>query len=664
MVLLKHSDFYHLVHSTLMRLSALLHQHTVEHPEAQGEWDLSLSHLSTFCDLADDEDQGSGASRHTVSLELYEMLLRLLVNIVLLEPPEVISQLLLCGTVDLLIKHLRSIVCNIRTSPLHLQVTETALILIGTVLKHKPSEAHSLAQDTSLVHLTLVILSSEVGRPSLCLASLEVLNALVCGGGWGAIRVAQWISVSPALTFHPIVVALHSSFPVTLQSAAGAFLTNLLRAVLHHEPSVTQTDLRTAINRALDDHTKLSGSHKVYLGWELASHIIHLVCDLPNSQDKNNNSDGSQAKSTKVSPDLKHMLLDALKLLLIISQSAKDCAFHLQRFLLPQVTQSFRLIHEKLDNINLRITSNLMKNKDVKEYVSAAVRNLEVVTNWVEDRRYDECVSETLIPLLHPLWTSALRTPTLLTAILRFLLTASAHHKACLVLTRTSGLPGVLLSTSRTKRPLLSCITTQVTQLLTRLFSCSRVSASDVQELSRESFTLCVSILTNCARLQECVYIMNKLDVVSTIMRWLESRIAIEQSQPFARFLALHTTHYESQMVLCKIVGWVDTITALTQQERLQRDALRILANMSLNHHALPSLLASTKLISTVLGFIEGMEDNTELTLIILWSLVANNQRGKAALKKHPIMPLLNHLLECQDGRKKELSQRILDIMK
>ncbi|KAK3876745.1 hypothetical protein Pcinc_018481 [Petrolisthes cinctipes] len=639
MVLLLHSDFYHKVHSTLVRLNALQHQHTVEHPEAPGEWDLSLSHLSTFCDMPDDEGQGGGGSedcRLTVSLELYEILLRLLVNIILLKPPDVIPQLLSCGTVDLLIKHLRFIVCNIRTSSPHLQVTETALVLIGAVLKHKPSEAHYLAQDTSLVHLTLVVLSSEVGKASLCLVSLEVLNALVCGGGWGAIRVAQWISVSPALTFHPIVVALHSSFPVALQSAAGAFLTNLLRDVLHHEPLVTQTDLRTAITGALDDHTQLSDGHKICLGWELASHIVHLVCDLPDthSQDKNNNSDVSLAKSTKVRPDLKHQLLDALKLLLVISQSAKDCAFHLQNFLLPQVTQPFKVIHEKLSSINLHITGNLMKNKDVKEYVSAAVQNLEVATNWVEGRRYDEKVSETLIPLLHPLWTSALHTPSLLTAILRFVMTASAHHQACLVLTRTSGLPGVLLSTSRTKRPLLSCVTTQVTQLLTRLFSCNRVSASDVHELSRESFILCVSILTNCARLQECVYVMNKLDIVSTVIRWLESRIAIEQSQPLARFLVLHTTHHESQMALCKIVGWVDTILDLTHQDRLQTDALKILANMSLNHHAVPSLLASNHLISAILGFVECAEDNTDLALVILWSLVANNQRGKALITK------------------------------
>lgn len=68
--------------------------------------------------------------------------------------------------------------------------------------------------------------------------------------------------------------------------------------------------------------------------------------------------------------------------------------------------------------------------QEIKEDAFLAIQYLEVANNWVKGRgRWIETVGEVLVPLLHQLWTPALRTPPLLTAMLTFMVTASAHHQ-------------------------------------------------------------------------------------------------------------------------------------------------------------------------------------------------------------------------------------------
>lgn len=57
-------------------------------------------------------------------------------------------------------RQLRYVVSLIQTSELHLKVVETAMVFLCTVLKYDPTQVLPLARDTSLGHLTLVVLSS------------------------------------------------------------------------------------------------------------------------------------------------------------------------------------------------------------------------------------------------------------------------------------------------------------------------------------------------------------------------------------------------------------------------------------------------------------------------------------------------------------------------
>lgn len=66
-------------------------------------------------------------------------------------------------------RQLRYVVSLIQTSEVHLKVVETAMIFLCTVLKYDPTQVLPLARDTSLGHLTLVVLSSGKLHVAMCI---------------------------------------------------------------------------------------------------------------------------------------------------------------------------------------------------------------------------------------------------------------------------------------------------------------------------------------------------------------------------------------------------------------------------------------------------------------------------------------------------------------
>nr|XP_045603670.1 rotatin-like [Procambarus clarkii] len=676
MVLLEHCKFYSVVHSCLAKLSVSKEQLAVNSKfTSAGEWDMSLSRLSSFYVPESDNhstdgnlsDVNDGSTLHT-SIELYESLLRLLINILLLQPTQVISQLSSHNIISLVITQLRFTVCHVKCSEYHLKIVEKALLLIAAILKHDPTRAPSLARDTGLVHLCLVVLSSGIERSSVAVVSLEVLNALLCGRGWGAVRVVEWISASPALTLRPIVMGLHSCAPLEHQTATLAFVTNLLHEVFHSEIGKKQ-ELQAAISGALDVPVELLSEQRVCAGWELSRYLIQLICGLPNSEDPNTLTAGKQKVETL---NIEHIsqCLDCLKMLLLVSYSAKEAGHHFRLFLLPTLAKPLSDFENKLRTINIHITTQLMKNKETKESICKIIQHLEVATNWIESRgNWSVSVGESFVPLLHPLWAPALRAVALMEAVLRFLLAASAHHEVCMFLTRTSGLPGVLLSTSRTKRPLLACITIAVCQQVAKLLTSNRNLTLCFTDFSKDSFLAAISVLINCARVHECAFVMNKHDLVASLMKWFECKVAIEEGMTITRslvkLLVILTRHHDSQIAVCKSYGWLGIIHYLVLQDGLQQDALRIMANISLNHYLAHSMLASEDMIKTIIDIIKngGNEAWIEVALRILWALVCNNQRGQAIIKQHPVIPMLKHLAESQTGKIGSLSENILDIL-
>lgn len=651
MSLLQHCNFYSLVLTSLSHLT--VGPGPAETSSSAGqEWDLSLSHLSSFGPGEREEDEEEGGQSHT-SIQLYGATLKLLINLMLLDPSQVVPQLFSHGLVTVVVKQLRSLVSHIEFSQSHLQATEASLVLLRVVQRHQPALSATIACNTGLEHLALGVLAADL----LPLVSLEVLAALLEEGGWGAVRVVEWVTVCPSPILCPIVTALHVSAPGHLQAAAASFLIGLTQVVLHGREA-SQQNLHPTLTGALDTPATMPGNKALCPGWELCRHLVQLVCDAPQTPD---------------SAVLGHLFLECLKLLLLISHSAREAAFHLRPCLLPLLAWPLQALQEKVTSVNLHISGNLLRCKDTKEEVLASIQSLEVATNWVLGGSGIEDVCETLLARLHPLWVPALHTPSIMKALLDFLLSSTALHQCCILLTRTSAMPGVPVSATRTRWPLLACVATMVCQYLGRLAEETGGLSHCFKTLSKESLDRALSVVTNCARVPECTFILNKVDMVGSVMRWLECRAALQEGVAVTcrvvQLLSLLTTHQESCKVLLKSQHWTATIKELAAHKLIRLHALRVAATMALGCHSSASLLAQGGLVETLLEVLaqEKEEQNEtkccEIALVTIWALAANNQRGKSILRQSPLRHLLRHLAETATDRRATLAKTILPML-
>ncbi|KAG0719705.1 Rotatin [Chionoecetes opilio] len=535
MALLQNCNFYSLVLTSLSHLNVRPVQTGV--PPANQEWDLSLSCLSSFGPVDSVEEE---ESQGLTSIQLYEATLKLLVNLVLLSSDQVVPQLFSHGLLTLVITQLRFLLAHIKSSQPHLQAIEVTFVLLRAVLRHQPAQAATIARDTGLEHLALVVLAANL----LPLASLEVLATLLAEGGWGAVRVVEWVVNCPSSILCPVIVALHASNPSHLQAAAASFLTGLTQVVLHSREA-SQQGLNVSLTGALDMQMLMPGGNALCPGWEICRHLIQLVCDTQPSQEP---------------ATLRILLLECLKLLLLVSQSARQAAFHLRPSLLPALAHPLQALQVKLTTVNLHISGNLLRCREVKVEVLASIQTLEVAANWVTGRNGVEDVCEALLGFLHRLWIPAQHTPSFLKALLEFFLSSTARHRCCVLFTRTTAMSGVSVSATRTRWPLLACVATLVCQQLGRLSGKTRNRSLCFQTLSRDNLDVALSVLINCARVPECVVVMNKLDMVGSSVKWLECRAALQEgvtitSRVLSLLVLLTTTKSPGQFYSSQGIG-------------------------------------------------------------------------------------------------------------
>ncbi|XP_068219569.1 rotatin-like [Palaemon carinicauda] len=665
MVLLQHCNFYRIMRMSVFKLCISSWLPEIDfHQSKRAEWDFSTSHLSSLCAPADDglgsidslseEDWRNGKGSSLVSVQLYESLLRLFTNLVLLQPSQVINQLCSHGIINMVIKQLRYIVPLLNVSESYFQAVETALIFLCTVLKHDSSLARSLTRDTSLVHLIMAVLTSGIDKEYTRIVGFELLNILTHGGRLGTSQIIDWVTASPALTLRPLVLSLHSSSPRGLQTAATSFLISLLYSVLDGD-NLQDGTVESNLSKMLDTPVKLLNDQDICPGWEICRHLIQLICFVSDIDEIPGQAVQKKRELSSVELEHQTLLLEGMKLTLLLSHSAKEAAHHYRLFFMPVLLKPFTDLQVKIQAVNLHITTQLMNKKDLKEPIQEVIQRLELATNWVDGRGpWTVTIAESMLPLLHCLWVPTLRTPALLTVTLKFVMSASAHHQACLYLNRTSGMPGVLLSASRTSHPLLANITTVVCQQLSRYLNNNRGSVLEFKDLPTEIMEIAVSLLTNCARLQECISVMIKHDLVSSVMKWLDSKHAYEEGMsvtiPILKLLVVLLSHKESQMAVCKSNRWVSTLHGLLQHASLLKEALTAVANMSQNHHAARCILGSEFFVNDVVSLVRQHESEEvlKLALVIIWSLIANNKRGQAILKRFPLQPDLKYLIQIQ----------------
>ena len=162
------------------------------------------------------------------------------------------------------------------------------------------------------------------------------------------------------------------------------------------------------------------------------------------------------------------------------------------------------------------------------------IQCLDLVSNWslqIDNNEENICLlGESVIPLLHPLWIPSLRASKLLESLLKsnLNLTQNPQGKSllrnlflfshfcivvCPILTKTTGLPGSLLSRSRTSQNLLSLLTTAVSQAVLRASS-DKVASKGI--LPKPLLFEGLEILLHCSAVEESAYTIVRVRFYST----------------------------------------------------------------------------------------------------------------------------------------------------
>ncbi|RXG53494.1 hypothetical protein Avbf_08210 [Armadillidium vulgare] len=226
----------------------------------------------------------------------------------------------------------------------------------------------------------------------------------------------------------------------------------------------------------------------------------------------------------------------------------------------------------------------------------------------------------------------------------------TSHVEVCPVLTRTSVLPGALLSATRTRNSLLVSITANVTRLLERKKAVSGSRClTDCGTLPKSLLEDALDLLVNCGRVHDSAYVIVKEGFLKTLVTFLEQFKDLESTlaQKVLQCLTILTLHKEAHIALSKVPSWVRVVKICIQSKHLRKNALLILINMISNVVVVKHMLSTedflpvvgTLLINCSKDLTAGSsslytEADIHLCLVVLWALAANNQRCKTILKR------------------------------
>ncbi|XP_053687362.1 protein rotatin homolog [Sabethes cyaneus] len=160
---------------------------------------------------------------------------------------------------------------------------------------------------------------------------------------------------------------------------------------------------------------------------------------------------------------------------------------------------------------------------------------------------------------------------------------------------------------------------------------------------------LCLRILINCCSCQEGRTVVSKFNVIDNVSK-LHPAVTklqtpwIKVTRLWLEFWEIYTRHSD--------VAEVKHLTVLGALFRksntiLRRLSLEIMRNMSFVAGNRPALLASADFMHALKAVLDGTNvDEQLLVACCIWKLVANNQKGKAAIKSSPIPRRLDALLK------------------
>ncbi|XP_055535031.1 protein rotatin homolog [Wyeomyia smithii] len=160
---------------------------------------------------------------------------------------------------------------------------------------------------------------------------------------------------------------------------------------------------------------------------------------------------------------------------------------------------------------------------------------------------------------------------------------------------------------------------------------------------------LCLRVLTNCCSCQEGRSVLSKFNVMDNISK-LHPAVTKLQT-PWAKVTRLWLEFWEIYTRHSDIaeVKHLTVLGALIRSSnvKLRRLSLEILRNLSFVASNRPALLASTDYMHTLKAVLDGTNAEEQLLMACsVWKLIANNQKGKGAIKSSPVPRRLNALLK------------------
>ncbi|XP_055627670.1 protein rotatin homolog [Toxorhynchites rutilus septentrionalis] len=160
---------------------------------------------------------------------------------------------------------------------------------------------------------------------------------------------------------------------------------------------------------------------------------------------------------------------------------------------------------------------------------------------------------------------------------------------------------------------------------------------------------LCLRILTNCCSCHEGRTMICKFNVLDNISKLHPAVTKLQRPWTVVTLLWLEFWEIYSRHNDVTEVKHLTVLGALIRKSspELRKLSLEIMRNMSFIATSRPALLASADYMHTLKSVLDGTDCGEQLIVVsAIWKIIANNHRGKSAIKSTPIPRRLNALLK------------------
>ncbi|CAL1547091.1 unnamed protein product [Lymnaea stagnalis] len=330
-------------------------------------------------------------------------------------------------------------------------------------------------------------------------------------------------------------------------------------------------------------------------------------------------------------------VVSAFKSLLAVSQSAKE--FALEAGLVELTTEHIKQTHAQLNLETLDMVTSGGKKEG--PYLQELVNMFDFLRNFMYNNTSVKvaCHRSGITLVIQKLWSWCQQEPTLLSSVLSFLITYSAHCNSA------AGSLALPISAQTASRPggqgtLLHCIL-KLTQRELDRDECSPV------------LRLTFALLTNLVMSADCRHILWKNNFLNQFSRLnprrTKGKMRIAVDILWCELFSALSFSTDGQQIILKTS---DVLTVLMDMmeagpSRCQHCAMLIVRNLCCHAPNKPKILAADKLISVMMGQIENKTDkNRQLVASsALWALVHNSHKARIQFKAANIAPRLVDLL-------------------